>query len=402
MITMRRQLMGLGFIAASSLLALHAANAMNGPTAITVDGGPIGELSVSGGIDGYAYYQTPYAQHTDGGFLKEDGASVANMQIDIQKTTGVIQFNIEAADTGGSTALGVGFSPIGYFGTHFYTTGNPEEESGLGGGAKYKPLYLANITIAPPGSPITISAGEIGSVEGYEGTFDWGNPTQFTSDAWWVENSSSQGVALNYTFGNLSGSVSFGDGFPADDGVFNFVQAIANYTFSPTNTLSVFYAGAVGTTSVYTDPGNQFYKNSQMVGFFDSYTMGNLNLVPEVQYVYAKADSKIFLAKPTWNFAALVLADYSFGTSPYSIGGMAEYFASHTSVEDASDWYLGPDADGIGVAAAPTWQYKDIFARANFGFVYLTNNKFAGGKVTPFGDNGRTSFESTLEAGLLF
>jgi hypothetical protein len=386
MITMRRQLMGLGFIAASSLLALHSANAMNGPTAITVDGGPIGDLSVSGGLDGYGYYQDPYYQHAPGGVFKEDGAYVGETQIDIQKSTGVIQFNIEAATSGGSTALGIPFSP-----------------TGVAGGAKYKPLYLAYVTIAPPGSPVTISAGEIGSVEGYEGTFDWGNPTQFTSDAWWVENSSSQGVALNYTFGPVSGSVSFGDGFPADDGVFNFVQAIANYTISPTNTLSVFYAGAVGTTSVYTDPGNQFYKNSQMIGFFDSYTMGNLNLVPEVQYVYAKADAKIFLAKPTWNLAALVLADYTFGTSPYSLGGMVEYFASHTSAADESDWYLGPDADGIGVAAAPTWQYKDIFARANFGFVYLTNDKAADGtRNVPFADNGRTEFQSTLEAGLLF
>jgi hypothetical protein len=389
MITMRRQLMGLGFIAASSLLALHAANAMNGPTSITVDGGPVGSLSISGGIDGYAYFEDPYSEHTGapetGIPFKEDGAYIANTQIDIQKTTGILQFNIEAATTGGTTALGEPFSP-----------------EGLGGNAKLKPLYLAYLTIAPPNSPLSLSVGEIGSVEGYEGTFDWGNPTQFTSDAWWVENSSSRGVQLNYTFGPLSGSVSYGEGFPNNDGVFNFVQFIANYTIDPNNVNSLFYAGAVGTTSYYTDPGNQFYKNSQMVGDYYSYTNGNLNLVPEVQFVYAKADAKIFLTKPTWNLAALVLADYSFGTSPYSLGGMVEYFASHTSAYDGSNWYLAPDADGIGVAVAPTWQYKDIFARASFGGVYLTNNKFSGYKLTPFADFGRAEFQSTLEAGLLF
>jgi hypothetical protein len=363
---------------------------MNGPTSITVDGGPVGSLSISGGIDGYAYYQDPNTTHAydikpGAGYFSEDGANIANLQLDIQKTSGIIQFNIEAADTGGTTALGTNLGRIG-----------------LGGNTRYKPLYLAYVTIAPPNSPITISGGVIGSVEGYEGTFDWGNPTQFTSDAWYVENSSSQGVALNYTFGPVSGSVEFGDGFPNDDGVFNFVQAIANYTINPTNVLSVFYGGAVGTTSVYHDPGNQFYKNSQMIGAFYSYTMGNLNLVPEVQFVYAKADAKIFLDKPTWNLAALVLADYSFGTSPYSIGAMAEYFASHTSYYDASNWYLAPDADGVGITAAPTWQYKDLFARANFGFVYLTNDTFDGVKQTPFGDYGRSEFQSTLEAGLLF
>jgi len=386
--------MGLGVLAASSLLALHAANAMNGPSTISVDGGQFGQYTVSGGVDGYAFYQDPYLQHANGSdSLREDGAAIANTQIDIQKSTGIIQFNLEAATTGGTTALGEGFS-----------------KEGLGGGARYKPLYLAYVTIAPPTSPVTVSVGEIGSVEGYEGTFDWGNTTQFTSDAWWVENSSSQGVALNYTFGPVSGSLEFGDGFPADDGVFNFLQFILNYTVSPTNTATVFYGGALGTTSYHEDPGNQFYKNSQMVGAFDSYTMGNLNLVPEVQYVYAKADAKNGLPGATFNLAALLLADYSFGTSPYSLGGLVEYFDSHTAASDASSvgvvlnngWYLGPNDAGFGVAAAPTWQYKDLFARASFGYIYLTTDKYAGTKSVPFGDNGRGDFQSTLEAGLLF
>ncbi len=52
MITMRRQLLGLGLIAASSLVALNSAHAMSGPTGITIDGGPFGSLSLSGGADG--------------------------------------------------------------------------------------------------------------------------------------------------------------------------------------------------------------------------------------------------------------------------------------------------------------------------------------------------------------
>ena len=52
MITIRRQLLGLGFIAASSLLALQSAHALTGPTAITIDGGPLGSLSLSGGVNG--------------------------------------------------------------------------------------------------------------------------------------------------------------------------------------------------------------------------------------------------------------------------------------------------------------------------------------------------------------
>ena len=47
--------------------------------------------------------------------------------------------------------------------------------------------------------------------------------------------------------------------------------------------------------------GPQF-DNSQMIGAFYSYTQGNLNLVPEVQYQYAKANAKIGLFKPSSNF----------------------------------------------------------------------------------------------------
>ncbi len=58
MINMRRQLLGLGVMAASSLFAINAAHALNGPTAIQIDGGPLGPLEVTGGFDGYGYYQT--------------------------------------------------------------------------------------------------------------------------------------------------------------------------------------------------------------------------------------------------------------------------------------------------------------------------------------------------------
>ncbi len=85
MITMRRQLLGLGLVAASSLLAIHAASAMSGPTSIQIDGGPLGPLQISGGIDGYGYY---LSQTNDAGNLpftnKSNGADVANGLVEVQ------------------------------------------------------------------------------------------------------------------------------------------------------------------------------------------------------------------------------------------------------------------------------------------------------------------------------
>jgi hypothetical protein len=388
MITMRRQLLGLGFVAASSLLALHSAQALTGPTAIQIDGGPLGALQLSGGVDGYGYYINP----TPSG-VKSNGAEVGSALVELQKTSGVLQFTIEIGSNGGTTTLGTRPSETSI--TNF-TTG---------------PLYAGYITIAPPNSPITVSAGQLGSLEGYESGIDWNNADQLTTAVFYVQNSQSRGVSATYTGGPLTATVEFGDGY--DTGVFNFLQALATYTINSTNSVSVYYGGNLGTTGLNTfGYGNTTtgvygaqYVNSQMLGGYYSYTMGNLNVVPEVQYQYAKKDSKIGITKGTSNFSAAVFGNYAYGTSPYSLGGWVEYFDSHQAAADASSyyWFAGPNAEAVGISVAPTWQYKDLFARANAGYLYLLNNKSTAGKYG-YGNSGtgRNALTGTLEAGLLF
>jgi hypothetical protein len=127
--------------------------------------------------------------------------------------------------------------------------------------------------------------------------------------------------------------------------------------------------------------------------------MGNLNLVPEVQYVYAKADAQLGLAKGSSNLGTALFGDYSFGTSPYSVGGWVEY---EDSFGDDS-WFIGPKSELVGFAVSPTWQYKDLFARASGGVGYLLNNK-DDGSTYAYGrkGNNKLSEDVTLEAGLLF
>jgi hypothetical protein len=395
MITIRRQLLGLGFVAASSLLALHAANAMTGPTAIQIDGGPVGALQVSGGIDGYGYY---LGDTTESGNLpfthKSIGADVANALVEVQKTDGQLQFTVEVGGNGGALTLGSG-SP-GQTSISTFTTG---------------PLYAGYVTVAPTGLPVTVSAGQIGSLEGWESGIDWNNANQLTTEIFYVQNSQSRGVSANYTQGPINATVTFGDGY--DSGVWNFLQFLATYTINPTNAVSIYGAGNLGRTGLatYAYGGGTTggygpeYVNSDMIGGFYSFTMGNLNLVPEVQYQIAKADAKIGISKPTSNLGAAVFADYSLSsTSPYSIGAWAEYFTSHTSAADETAWFIGPDSQGVGVSVTPTWQYKDIFARADGGYIYLLHNKAADGVTSyGYGDNkDHGEFVATLEAGLLF
>jgi hypothetical protein len=386
MITMRRQLLGLGFVAASSLLALHAAQAMSGPTAIQIDGGPLGPLQLSGGVDGYGYFVSNTPDGT-----KTNGADVANALVELQKTDGVVQFTIEIGSNGGATTLGTTPSETSIT---TFTTG---------------PLYAGYVTIAPTGSPVTFSAGQLGSLEGYEAGIDWINPVQLTTAIFYVQNSQSRGVEAALTEGPVTATVEYGDG--VDSGVFNTFQGLVSYTINSTNTLSVYgtiNAGKTGpNTFAYgggtTGEGNAF-ANNEMIGAYYSYTMGNLNLVPEVQYQYAKKDYAIGIDGESSDLGAALFADYSFGTSPYSIGAWGEYFTSHSAAASNYAWFVGPDAEAVGAAVAPTWQYKDLFARANAGYIYLLHNKDADGVKYGYGNNddGRGQFLGTIEAGLLF
>lgn len=409
MVNMRRQLLGLGVVAASSLLAINAAHALNGPTAIQIDGGPLGPLEISGGLDGYGFVQSG-ASTENGSALDTNrtaGVNVGSALIELQKTSGIVQFTIEVGSTGGTPVLG---TKVTQTTINEYSTG---------------PLYQGYITLAPKNSPVSISAGQMVSLEGYEGVTDWSNPSQLSTAIFNVQNLSSRGVSLNYNKGAVDATVLFSDGY--NTGVYNFLQALVSYTFNATNVLNVYYGGNLGQTGLnaktygicgYGNPdcggtvgtfGPQF-ANSQLVGAYYNYTMGNLNLVPEVQYQVAHENAKLGIFKQTGNFGAALFSTYTFGKSPYSLGGWVEYFDSHSSSlnqngpVDAANWFVGPNSEAIGFAVAPAWQYKNLFARANAGYIYLLNNKDTNGVAFGYGSNGngRGEFTGTLEAGVLF
>jgi hypothetical protein len=387
MTSFRKGLFGLAFMTGCSVLAMHSAFALNGPTAIQIDGGPLGPLQLSGGMAGYGYAQTGTSDKS-GSSLVGDRSTGVNLDaalIELQKTSGILQFTIEVGPEGGSPELGVKPSKAS---VTLY---------------RASPLYQGYVTIAPTGSPITFSAGQFTSLEGYESGVSWTNSNLFLSDIFYVQNSSSVGISATYTHGPLSVDVVFGDGW--DTRVANFLQALATYTINSNNSVNVYYAGNLGRTGVnattyaQTSVGNfgPYFVNSQMLGGWYSYTQGNLNLVPEVQYVYAKPDQQVGIPKFTSNLGAALFGDYAFGTSPYSLGSMAEYFDNN----GGGDWFIAPHAEGVGFELTPTWQYKNLYARASVGYMHLLNLGTQGDGYGNHG-NGRDILQSGLEAGLLF
>lgn len=378
-----------------SLGTIPIAHAMNGPTAITINAGPLGELQVTGGMDGYMYSLSGTGDSGNLGLLgtdKSTGAEFMNGLIKVEKTTGLLRFTVQG---GATTPFTLGTAPTAAAAQAFPTG----------------PLYAAYLTLAPT-SDFTISAGQIGSVEGYESAIDWENANVLTTDIFYVQNGQSLGVTASYSHGPLSATLTFGDGF--NTGVWNFLQGDVSYAANANNSLTIYGATNLGTTG----PGAHFYGsadtpygdsyvgsgplsasplvNSTMIGGFYSFTSGNLNLVPEVQYVYAKANHKVGLDKFSSNFGAALFADYQFGSSPYSLGAWAEYFSSN----GPDLWFANPGAQGVGFSVTPTWQSKYIFVRADLGYLHLTKV----GDGDAYGPSGtdRNQVTGLIETGVLF
>ena len=375
-------------LAGASVLALMAfsspAFAMNLPSAQKFEAGPLGTLDVSGGFSGYFYALSGMGTHSFLGNQKSAGAEARVLDLTVKKSSGPFQFTIEVKPY---ASLYFGYAPSAMSAKTF-TLG---------------PLYAAYGTWAPT-SNFSISVGQVYSTEGWESSTDWKNANLIDSPLYYVENSSSRGVQASYTYGKLSATLTFGDGF--DSGVFNTFQELVTYSFNSNNALSFYGTQNVGTTGPNTfaygqsttGAGSIPYVNSNMFGGYYDYTNGNLNVVPEVQYVYAKRNQRLGINKFTSNFGAEVITNYQFGKSPWSLGGMAFYYKNIGSY----GWYLNANSSGFGIGVTPSWIKGHFFVRGEVGLLHLTD--LGTGGTGGFGANGtdRNQVMSVLSAGIVF
>ena len=399
-----RKLLGAGTaLSAALLVAAPAAHAFNPPAPIKIDGGPLGPLQLSGGADGFAYALTGTGDKTGGGLLGTDksvGVEFMNGLVELQKSDGLIQGTIEV---GATNNFVLGAAPTAAS-IQTFSTG---------------PLYEGYLTLAP--SPnFSISAGQLGSLEGYESGIEWNNFNVLTTDIFSVENSQSTGVEATGTFGPLSGTVEFGDGF--DTQQWSYLQASATYTANSNNVLTVFGAtnlATIGAGAKFYGNANLAYNstantvgarglgslvNSSMVGAYYSWTMGNLNIVPEAQYTWVTKTPSVGVADFSSNLGLAVFADYQFGKSPYSLGGFIEYFSN----TGQNAFFLNPRSQGFGISLTPTWQGKYLFVRGDIGWIHLTSlgdstvAGYAGGYGGGAAPTGRDQATFLIETGVLF
>lgn len=390
--------LALGTLVTASFVAIPAAHALNPPSTIKISGGPLGPLQLSGGADGFAYGLTGTGSASSYGLLGTDkagGAEFMNGLLELQKADGLVQGTIEVGTT---NTFVLGLAPHATSVTTFSTG----------------PLFAGYLTLTP--SPhFSVSAGHLGTLEGYESNVDWNNSNVLYTDIFAVENSQSTGVSATASVGPVSGTITFGDGF--DTLAFNYLQMSATYSANTNNALTLFGATNLGTTGagahIYgsaVTPYNASYVgygptsgapfvNSSMVGGYYSFTQGNLTLVPEVQYTWAARTPSVGLMNSSSNFGLALFADYQFGKSPYSLGGWAEYFAS----SGPDNWFLNPGAKGFGLSITPTWQGKYLFVRGDLGLLHLTQISNTGG-LSGYSSNlaGRNQATFMVETGVLF
>jgi hypothetical protein len=382
--------------------------AVDGPKPVEFDGGPLGMLEFSAAADGYFYVQSGTSDDPSKSIAgsKAAGAEINAWMIQLKKPTGLVQFTIQLAEY---QDINLGSNKPSQVNGDRYTTG---------------PLRAAFVTLAPT-PDFKLSIGQVGSLEGYESSLPWNNPVAFRTVLNDPQNSNSRGIEADYAHGPFSGSIVFGDGY--DTGVWNYLQYLMTIQIDAKNSINVYGGVPLGTTGPNTfaygeggasaggangngGQGQLAAVNSTMVGGWYTWKIGDLSITPEVQGQWTQPLTKYAtvvsggisddIPKGTGNFAAALFATYKFGDSPYSIGGWGEYARSYGSGPQ-DNWFVAPNASLVGFAIAPGYQYKQLFARLNLGYVHLLNS---GMPSAGFGDQGtgKNQGVATLEFALVY
>jgi hypothetical protein len=98
-----------------------------------------------------------------------------------------------------------------------------------------------------PTKNLSILIGELPSLIGAEYTFTFENMNIERGLLWNQENSVNRGVQVNDTFGKLSVSASWNDGFYSNR--YTWITGSLAYAFNSTNTLSFIAGGNIGQTA---------------------------------------------------------------------------------------------------------------------------------------------------------
>lgn len=305
-----------------------------------------GKVYVTGAVTGLAFWQSNPAFN----FLpfKQDNDSLldlSNGQLFIQKTDGWLQFY---AQFGVYSMPTVGVP---------YTKATTVDPASFG----YVPVAYAKLQGEGSWSAFSLQGGKLPTLIGDEYTFTFENMNIERGLLWNVEPAISTGIQGNYSNGPLTISLAWNDGTYAK--TWNWLSGLVSYGFNGgADTVSFSAGGNLGS-------GNFSALNSGSVyDLIWTHTSGNWVISPYIQY---NDTPKFGTAKGSSVFGAAILASYAFDDH-WKLAGRFEYETESGHQNDFSTPDIigyGPGSNAFSFTITPTYQWKQLFGRAELSYI---------------------------------
>lgn len=358
---------------AQTLPAPTMAGALQIPSTLTFDAGPLGKLDVAGIVSGMGVLQTNW--------IPGDQPSrwdLSNGLVLIEKNSGWWQFYVQA-----------GAYNIPDLGTPFLSTADTVSKF-------FGPLPVGYLKLAPTKN-FSILIGAMPAVLGDEYTFDFENMNIERGLLWNQTNDVNRGVELNDSFGHFTGSLSWNDGYYSNR--YTWLMGTLTYAFNAVSSLEFIGGGNLGQTAFRT-LATPVQNNGSLYDLIYTYTKERWIIQPYVQYNEVPTNAKIGVVHGAAARGGAILMTYKFKHG-FSMAGRGEYISSTGNpAENAVNLLYGPGSGGWSVTLTPTFQDHGFFVRGEFSLVQAVGYTPGDG----FGPQGlnRTQPRGLLEAGFMF
>jgi hypothetical protein len=339
----------------------------------TFDGGPFGNLAITGILSGLGMIQDNWVpgdqpSHWD----------VSNAQVFLQKTTGWWQFYFQ----GGAynlPDLGVPFISTNKTIANFFG-----------------PLPIGFVKLVKGG--FSVEVGELPTLIGAEYTFSFENTNIERGLLWNQENAVNRGIQLNEAYKKLSASLSWNDGFYSNR--YTWLTGSLAWAFNSANTLSFVAGGNAGQYAKNTLATPLALNNSQIYEVLYTYSKGNWYIQPYWQYTNVPTNTSIGIAKGATTDGFALLFNYNFKHG-LSLALRPEYISSSGTVANgAVNLLYGPGSSAFAFTATPTYQKGGFFTRIDLS-VADARDFTKGAAFGPLGLNS-TQTRGVIEAGVMF
>lgn len=343
----------------------------------------IGNININGTLSGYSILTdnaNPTGSFDTNGEDKHVRYDISNALVNVSKTTGVVRFNV----FGGAYA----FPTVGMPGNKTVTD---DANTGLFG-----PLPIAYVELDPT-SFLSIQAGKLPTIIGYESAFTYQNINIQRGLVWNMEPVISRGVRAIVTAGPLTLKAGANDGFYSKDKL-----ALEGSVGLTLGSFSTSFNVLIPNKNT---PANDTASiaNKQEYDLIASYTAGKLTLGSDLLYVYSPKSSKAGFSDSAAAYGLAGFADYQINDK-FSLGARLEYaFNKSTNNPNSANADLigyGPSSKALSFTLTPMYKYKYLFARVDFSYVRINNYSEGSG----FGVDGNKAnqYRLGIEGGIIF